>query len=235
MRVLALVALVVAAPAAAQDARSDSAAVPLFPPAGPYVEGGAGVGWGGSSGGLIVGGQAAIGYQLPNGFDVAARTFGVAFGDGRGSLALQPDVGYTRALGENAALAARLGVRATMTASPNYRDAGLRFRSVAGVGHVAVSRGIDLGRGLRLVPSAGVYGGVGEVFNTEFDVLDADLDGNGTVAEAGVVVGLQLEFKAFGARFQVGPVVGLPVLRSGPTPPGSYGFAPVPASVRITF
>ena len=234
MRSLALVALLVSAHAYAQSAPSDSAVSPRVPPTGAYVEGNAGVGWS-SAEGLLLGGQAAIGYQLPNGFDAGVRTLGLTRGGSYGTVAIQPEVGYTRFLNGSTTLSARLGGRGTLNNGRYFADSNLSLRTVAAVGHATVSNRVDLGRGLRLVPVVGVYGGVGRTFNSEYTVGGQTYDAGGAPLEAGVLAGLQLEFNALGARFQVGPVLSFPVHRNADRAPGDFGYRPALPSVRVTF
>ncbi|MEM1115926.1 MAG: hypothetical protein AAF845_20480 [Bacteroidota bacterium] len=234
MRALLLAALVAALPAAAQNAGPGFAVVPA---PGAYAEGGLGLGWSSSSG-LLVGGSVGLGYQLPNGFDVAVRTNGVRYGDERGVLAVQPEVGYTRGLDAQTVLSVRLGARGTMASNPVYEDPDLGVRSVAGIGHVAVARRLDLGPNLYLVPTVGAYGGVGDATNTGLAPNDGGLASyDGTFAEAGALAGLQLGFRALGTQFRVGPIVNVPVLRSGASAHGASGLGlrPIYPSARINF
>lgn len=234
MRALVLAALLVSAPAFAQGATPDSTSSPSVPPLGAYVEGGAGFGWSSVEGLLFVG-HAALGYQLPNGFDAGVRTFGVTRGTSRGSLSIQPEVGYTRFLNESTTLSARLGVRGTMTGGPIYTDPALSLRSVAAVGHATVSQRLDLGRGLKLVPVVGVYGGAGRTFDALYTSGGQTFDAGGSPLEAGVLAGLQLEFDALGAHFQVGPVLSFPVHRNADRALGDFGYRPVLPTLRVTF
>lgn len=235
MRLLTLAALLVSVPAFAQGAPSDSTHSPSVPPPGTYVEGGVGVGWS-SVEGLLLGGQAAIGYQLPNGVDAGVRAFGLTrSGSPYSTLSIQPEVGYTRLLDGVTTLRARLGVRGTLTNGPVYTDPDLSLRSVALVGHTTLSHRIGLGRGLTLVPVVGAYGGAGRTFNSEYSVGDQTFDVGGAPLEVGVVAGLQLEFDALGARFQLGPVLSIPVHRNAERAPGDFGYRPVLPSLRVTF
>lgn len=211
MRALTLAALfVLALPAAAQPV------APPTTPSGPTLDAGLfgelGVSPGYSSRlGVLHETRAVVGYRLPSGVTMALAA-SVDGGDAFSTLAVGPEIGLTRSLGSGTTVALRADGRASFVRGDHLAGAGYQPASLSAYAEGVVTRQIGLGRGLDLALTGGLYGAFGRRLDVGY--APGTVVGNrvgGPYAEAGAVVGVQLEFDALGGRFSIGPAGNVPL------------------------
>lgn len=207
---LALLALGLALPAAAQD---DPSPDPAPRDAGPYAELGISGGYGGSGVGVIAASEAAIGYRLPSGLSLGGHVAISEVGVDHRAFAFGPEVRYARTLDARTDLdlfaSGSVGFyRGTAFAADGFRSTGLG----AQLGGSATRR-YDLGRGITFAATGGLFGGLGHAFENER--AEVGIDAGGPEAYAGVVVGAQLEFEVLGTEVAVGPRGSIPLVWTG--------------------
>lgn len=220
MRVFSGLLFLVAPFAVAQTASPITDAGPVDSSTGLYAEVGAGGGYGGSQTGAIVGGRVALGYRLPSGISVGGHLTGYQIGNDYTGLSFGPEVRYSRALDARTSMDLYATGALGLTSGSALESSGLQASGIGATAGVTATRRFELGGGVQLATVGGLTGGVSQAFDLE--VAGATTRDGGLGAYAGVVLGAQVEFKALGGRFAIGPVLELPVLSSGLR--SSYGL-----------
>ena len=191
-----------------------AAAQPTVPNLEPGVYGSVGLsgGYGGSNVGALGAAEGAVGYRLPSGLGLGVYVAG-GTASGQSVVAFGPEVTFSRALDARTTLDLHGNGTVALYRGPALEAAGFQSTGVGARLEGSVTRRFDLGRGVRLATTGGIFGGVTRSLGLEAASGPA-LEG-GLGAHAGVVAGVQLEFEALGARFAVGPVLAVPVVGVG--------------------
>ena len=222
---LAATAAAFALPAAAQPALPDSADA--------YVSPILGFGYGGQQGStFLVGGE--VGRRLPSGVDVGLRAYGgnVTFGSTSPLATVGPTVGYTRHLPGGIEADARvLGTLTFADLDGLGGSDGFGLRALNGAAQATLGRPFRVVGSLQLAPTVGGFASV-------CTALGVETASDAGCASAGIVGGVDVRFRAFGAEVSV-PVVGAYTL-TGNTRAGQLGAfqvvqTPITAGVRIRF
>ena len=239
MRRLLLATALLAAPlVSAQVAAPATDALAPSPDSGLYSEVGIGGGYGGSGVGAIVGGSAAVGYRLPSGLAVGGHLTGYQIGDDHTGLAFGPEVRLSRPLDARTSVDLYASGTIGLYSGTAFETSGLRATGIGAAIGATATRRFDLGGGVRIATTGGLAGGVSRAFDQE--VPGVGLREGGAGAYAGVVVGAQVEFKALGGRFAIGPVLEIPVVSTGVrssigTQPYRAGGGPTRGFITFTF
>ena len=213
MRFLVPALALLAAPLASAQA---DLALPIPPTVeaehGVFAEAGGGFGHLGARLGAYTAAETSIGYRLPSGLAVGGHLSAYRIGDSHTGLAIGPEVRYRHALSERTLLDVHASGTLGLYSGELYDDASLRATGVGTQVGATATRRFDLGGGVRLAAVGGLEGGVTRAFDRTVGGVERD---GRTEAYAAVVAGAQVEFKALGGQFAIGPVLALPVVQTG--------------------
>ena len=254
MRALALAALTFATPVAAQTGepprlpppdtsealpeltRSDLLGEPSetaapTPRLSPYSALGLSAGFAGATG-VLARAEGAFGVEAASGVRVGLRSSALSNG-AHTLLGLGPEVGYRRALGGGFALHAQgqaaASVAVGQSLGADWARTSFGARTLSAGGALAVEREVPLVGSLRLAPSAGLYGTLGR--RSAIPTLGL---GESTRGSAGLLLGTDLRFRAFGRDVSVPMTLPLRLLGAGPTV-DAFGQPLGGASLRVGF
>lgn len=218
---LALSLVTLAALATAPSAQPTSSAAPGF-----YGRAGVNGGYWGGNFGVVSAPSVAAGVRLPSGLEIGGYVTRVGYGRQASVLAFGPEVSITRALGPSTTLDLRATGGVGLYSGNEYNAAYQGVTGLAAALEANVTRRFDLGRGIDLATTGGAYASA--VRLSGFDSPTAPTSEIGS--DAGVLVGVQLEFDALGGRFAIGPSGGLSLLNSGQL--GTLGAIPYLGTLR---
>ena len=188
-----------------------------------------GYGYSSSGGSAVIGGLEA-GVRLSDVVDVGFRAFGGDNGFGGTSpvLAFGPRVGLSAPIGP---FEGYLGTSVTGVFAEGLADDSFGYQSVGLSSEATLGYSVNLGRTFSITPTVGAYGSV-------CSAREPSPNPDAQCAEVGALVGVDLNFKAFGTDVSI-PLM-IPIRlggNMGDAGTGVFGLQSVPATagIRVRF